>query len=377
MEKFKKQNQRTQQNLGIFLISLLLFLVCCSFFQKEGAKTLYAFEFSTSDSVSIKVYKIFDSDSVLTSYKARVFTPVCEDGECRAVELDFYWDELGNFQKYELLPGKELTKREHDAFTKDDYAFLQNLLRKREPAFRGYKKEDLISDIKADTLDAYSGATIAAIKSDIIPGAVYSCFTLWHIAQGEVRDRIKAETRKHLDKALVARMLASNDVENHDFVVTNFPREFVADFHADLCECIKANSGYFAKRAFESLPMELISRKDFQDELAAVFPRLDVFARRALYMRLRGNLRSVLLTTEMISKLSSRSFSENSSILSLTTKAMQAKRLDVFEALVKQLISEEIGLSKQQLKMLKELAKGNAKFEMILKDNKHRLKKRR
>ena len=377
MEKFKKQSQRMQQILGIFLVSLLLFLLFSSFFQKERENSVYAFEFLTNDSVSIQVYKIFDSDSVLTNYKARIFTPVCEDGECRAVELDFYWDELGNFEKYELLPGKELTKREHDAFTEEDYAFLQNLLQKREVAFQDYKREDLIKDIKADTLDAYSGATIASIKSDIIPGAVYSCFTLWHIAQGEVRDRIKTETEKHLSKVLLTRMLAANDAEKDDFVIGYFPLEFVACFHTELCGKIRTRSGYFAKNAFENLPLELISREDFQNELASIFSELDVFARKALYNRLKGNLRSKVLTLEMIKKLNHRSSSENSSILNLVLETIKTKNLNVYKALIEYLVSEEISVNKQQLRLINELAKENTDFGTILKSNKYGIKKRK
>ncbi len=118
-----------------------------------------------------------------------IFTPVCLTGECKPVYINFYWDLLGNYTHYDMPEGEILTKMDHDEFSEDDYTKLQDILINSSSLLKDVEMEDLIStgtEHLADSVDAKTGATLKSIKKEIIEGAVYTCYTLWHIAYGDV-----------------------------------------------------------------------------------------------------------------------------------------------------------------------------------------------
>src|SRR5690606_34732908 len=118
-----------------------------------------------------------------------IFTPVCLTGECKPVYINFYWDLLGNYTHYDMPEGEILTKMDHDEFSEDDYTKLQDILINSSSLLKDVEMEDLIStgtEHLADSVDAKTGATLKSIKKEIIEGAVYTCYTLWHIAYGSV-----------------------------------------------------------------------------------------------------------------------------------------------------------------------------------------------
>ena len=276
-----------------------------------------AFEFLTQDSVEVAVYPLYDSEKRLDQYQARIFTPICEDTICYSVELDFYWDLLGNFIEYKLLPGKPLTKVEHDPFEEEDYQKLGAILRNKQPAFVNMRKEELITKVSNDQVDGITGATVAAIKDEIVPGAAYSCYTLWHIAHGVVMNGILQHTASQLDTPLVRKLSALEDENAHFFLFNNFKGSDFSKYLPELLYMIGKNGSYFAKQAIEKLPIELLSNHEVQDFFAEHFNQIGYFAQVSLLKQLKGQAINDNFAKTLIHNLDDRGSSQNEAIIAL------------------------------------------------------------
>ncbi len=292
------------------LLSILLFLF---FSFKLDTKKELAFEFLNQNSVEIVVHEVLGADSSLIGYKSKVKTPVCEGKICYDVELIFYWNLLGDFVNYERIPGKPLTKRKHEAFTAADYQKLSELLSEKEPSFSNLKKDELV--VK---LDAVSGATLASIKGQTIEGAVYSCYTLWQIANGEVVARIQRHTLQNMDRRIVRNIMSINSSEADYFLLNNFKKSDFLNFSSEIQVLIKRSKGYFAKNAIEKIPDVLFSNLEIQTFFSEQYPLLNYFAQTALLERLQKRTISNQLASKLFRSLTGDQY-QNKLILQLLT----------------------------------------------------------
>lgn len=321
MKRRGRSNSVPKKIGRIFLLILLLMNLSFSWF-KLARKENIAFNFLTRDSVVATVYEVLDTNNQLVMYKARIKTPVCEDKVCYEVELIFYWDLIGNFKKYELVPGKSLTKLEHIPFSDADYQKLSEILANKYPAFINLKKDELITKVKTRGIDGFSGATVAAIQGQIVPGAAYSCYTLWHIANGTVADSIKKHTRNRLNDNIVRKLVSMNNNEANYFLINSLNE---AEFNTYLPEVLGLirnnegyNEGYFAKNAIEKIPFRLFSSSEVQDFFSEHFENLGYFAQMSLLKKLQGNQISNDLAKVLIKNLDNPNYSfQNELIIKL------------------------------------------------------------
>lgn len=277
----------------IFLLILLLMNFSFSW-SKSVKKGNIAFCFLTRDSVVATVYEVMDTNSQLVMYKAKIKTPVCENKVCYEVELIFYWDLIGNFEKYELAPGNSLTKQEHIPFSYADYQKLSEILANKYPAFINLKKDELITKVKTRDIDGFSSATVAAIQGQIVPGAAYSCYTLWHIANGTVADSIKKHTRNRFNDNILRKLVSMNDIAAHYFLINSLNEAELQNYLPEVLGLIRSNEGYnegyFAKNAIEKIPSELFSSYYVQDFFSGHFENLGYFAQISLLKKLQANM---------------------------------------------------------------------------------------
>lgn len=295
-------------NVGWCFISLLTLFVSTLFGFISYPEDKPDISFYNSDSVRIDLVELLGHDSLLEGYKAMVYTPICEEDQCYAVEIVFYWDALGNFDKFEFMPEKPLTKRGHEPFTPADYAALQNILRKKESCFSGLAKEQLVEKVKTDYIDGYTGATVATIKNETIQAAVYSCYTLWHIAHGEVVDTIRSNFKYHLTEQMVSRIVSSRDMESYYLLIDQLGTGEFGRYWTELIRMLHFSEGYFAKNLFEKLPSEVLNHKVFQDALAPLYSGFDYFARLSLLKRNDLHVKSVALSNEIIQEADTVNF---------------------------------------------------------------------
>ena len=239
-----------------------------------------------SDTVICEIDAEFDSNGLIDRYSANISTPVCEVDKCYTIDIKFTWDLLGRFISYDTINGKGLTKLDHIPFTEADYQRLAQILSTSNSPLKNYNKEELVKNTRSSEIDGVTGATIQEIKENVIEGAVYSCYTLWHIAQGSVVDSIQHVTASMLEKRLVSKLVNQHDQDINYFLINQFSDDDFIHYNAQILEMIGQSQGYFAKNAIEKMPAEALQQEMVQFYFAENFDQLNYYAQVALLKKL-------------------------------------------------------------------------------------------
>ena len=133
-------------------------------------------------------------------------TPVCMTGECKEVDVGLFWHFDGEFLGYEVYQ-EHLTRTDHSQFSDSDYERLTQVLSDKSSILGEYAYEDLLITPADSSVDGITGATRQDITSEAVDGAVYTCFTLWHICHGAIKVYIED---------LTAALLADSAIELAD-----------------------------------------------------------------------------------------------------------------------------------------------------------------
>lgn len=236
---------------------MLLFSLCCTSPNREGR--IREFKITENDTLSYTLKLALDDKGQPQYFFRNIFTPVCYTNECKPVYINFYWDLLGNYQRFDLPEGKVLTKVDHDEFKEEDYQKLQDILTQNNSIFADLKMEDLITkgtDNLTDSVDAKAGATLKTIKNQVIDGAVYTCYTLWHIAYGKAVPEMRKIIEAYSNDALLHRFLES---KNHHYQywamakVVNANGQVSKPFEKDIEGIIAGKNGFIAKYALQQV----------------------------------------------------------------------------------------------------------------------------
>jgi len=267
--------------------------------------------FIIADTVRIEIDALYDSMGMLEKYKAHVTTPVCEIDKCYAIEIDFYWDLIGRFLRYDTIRGQGLTKLDHIPFTTRDYLKLRNILSNPNSALASYTKEELVKNTRSSEIDGFTGATIQEIKESVIEGGVYSCYTLWHIANGTVADSIQKATKSMLNKDIVEKMVSQHDQEANYYLIESFSEEDFATYLPQVLQTILDGEGYYAKNAIEAMPKDIIGNNRSQEFFALHFSQLNYFAQVALLEKLNKKALSAELQRTLRENIGDRNSYKN------------------------------------------------------------------
>src|SRR5690606_22001894 len=182
--------------------------------QEETGRVEKAFEVGINDSTSIQIDLQYNGNGLPEQYTSHIETPVCKDGLCYLMVIDIYWDILGNFLKYEVPENLPLTKFDHVEFTEKDHLKMKEILSNRDSFLRFYTLENLIDTTaqrSSTVVDGVSGATHKSIQNDVVGGAVFSTYVLWHIVNGPVAAKILKHTEDRLNDSLMIQLLESSN----------------------------------------------------------------------------------------------------------------------------------------------------------------------
>ncbi|MEP2237818.1 MAG: hypothetical protein ABJI22_05620 [Maribacter sp.] len=142
--------------------------------------------------------KILIKSSCSTSepllYYMDVESVVCGDSQCKIDIVRMYWDAFGVFKRIELPPGVDLEKAEGTSFSTEDYAKLNGILINKKSSLKDVQKYEVTGSETSEGVDALAGETIALNLNSYVKGAVWTCYTLWHWANGEVVTIIQNKT---------------------------------------------------------------------------------------------------------------------------------------------------------------------------------------
>ena len=162
-----------------------------------------------NEPVKITLYQVLDKEGVPVQYYMDVPSVICLEEVCKIIPVRLYWDNLGEYQKYELEKGATLEKYKADLFEPEDYIKLQHILSDNNSPFKEvYYDEILTAPTSEEDVDAVSGETIIELdEKDTVHGAALGCYTLWHWANGEIVEKIKNLTGKVLNDNFLKRAL--------------------------------------------------------------------------------------------------------------------------------------------------------------------------
>jgi len=187
-----------KNTLLIFITAVLLF----SFTKANKDETIKKgeeFTVEINDSTKITIIQALNKENNLpVYYYSELNIPACNTGECKLIEMTMYWDIFGNYYKYSVPSNTPLTKVGHKKFKKKEYLLLHQILNDQNSKLKDIKFSDLSEKQAGEKFktDARSGASIKLFREkSSIKGAVKTCHTLWHVANGETKNKIAQQTK--------------------------------------------------------------------------------------------------------------------------------------------------------------------------------------
>lgn len=330
-----------------------------------------AFQYLTNDSVLLDVYEYYDEEGLLEGYRAHILSPVCEEGLCYEAELDFAWDLIGNFLRFEVDPDKPLTKLDHVPFSPADYEKLDKILHTESPSFIHLRRSELVSSPVSGAngaVDAMTGATVKAVKKDMVEGAIYTCYTLWHIANGGIRFNIQQHSRLQLDEPLIKKLLARNEAGTNYFLVENMPPAYFSVFLQELLSLAETYDAFFSERMVQRMPDTLFGASAVQHFFRQHFKRLQPASRKEVIAKweVTDHLEpaTLLFLTEQF-EIQDPEF--NHRIINLIVKDLPGDQPEILQHMVTVLSEREIAVPPESRALLNQLAEQDRRIKKILK----------
>lgn len=205
------------------LYIFICLLPCLGFMFHEEGQFTAEFEYHPTGIILDSL----DNELVLVTFEGKpvyylshIFTPVCNTGECLPVYITIYWDLAGNYKRFDFQGDAILTKLDHVPFTPQDYVLLDEILKGPDPRFASpafseapsprAEGEGAVSQgspsapmqmkvfqTKYEMVDGVSGATLPQQVAKFVPGALYTCYTLWGLSNDH-KAKIANYTKTHL-----------------------------------------------------------------------------------------------------------------------------------------------------------------------------------
>lgn len=229
-----------------------------------------AYTVTINDSTEYTLKLALDTTGEPHHFFSNIFTPVCLTGECKPVYINFYWDLLGNYIRFDLPAKTELTRMDHKPFKPEDYEKLQTILANTHSLLKDVSMDDLVgrgTENLADSVDAKAGATLKTVKNEVIDGAVYTCYTLWHIAHGAVVAQMQRITETFKSEALLRRFLTDR---NHHYQYWAMERVMTDEgkvaegFEIDMQQVIQGQNIFTARYALQKVSNQFVGDKTRQ-----------------------------------------------------------------------------------------------------------------
>lgn len=238
-----------------------------------------------------ELYLLFDQQDKPLLFYTDVITPVCIDGICKPVYIELYWNLVGHYVGYGVYPEQPLTKFDHDEFTAADYDKLHRLLSDNKSVLRRKKLSDLFDEnakpakkveYKGEEIDAVSGATKKEIKESIIEGALYSCYTLWHLVHGEAADIMESALTSRYSGELERAFLNSGYEDYHFYALKQMNGADFEGYLPRIMEVFEADSPLTRTYILKKMPKELIGLESVTRGLYGAFAEVDINSRTLL-----------------------------------------------------------------------------------------------
>lgn len=288
----------------------------------------YAFSLEGLDtSVQHQIHLLYKEAKSPAMFYADILTPVCIDDVCKPLYIELYWSLTGEYAGFGIYPNEKLSKFDHDVFAEDDYLKLDQLLRNPYSKLERKELEELYStearvgedvEYNGQKIDGITGATIQDIKEEVVDGALYSCYTLWHLVHGKVQGMIKDYIDSTYDNGLQQTFLESSNSDYQLYAINRFQEE---DYFANkeiIAEVLLELSPLQRSRIFKKLPAAVFSSAHFTQNIYGKFRDLD------------SNSKTILIENLVLSNIEAQLFvSENLHVLTRNQLKLFFQKCDV------------------------------------------------
>ncbi|MFT4568516.1 MAG: hypothetical protein ACI9FN_003485 [Saprospiraceae bacterium] len=256
-----------------------------------------AFEFNNPDAVlSHQMNLLSDDDGIPLLYYSDIVTPVCIDGLCKPVYVEMYWDLMGQYTGYGEFPGEILSKFDHENFETEDYMKLHELLldhtsvlgRRKLSALYDIRQERKIAiTFKGIEVDGVSGATKKEIKTAIVDGALYSCYALWHLANGTAALKIKEQLPEIYSESLATYFLNSGHDGYQHYALKMMPKSEFGKNIDQVTAILLTGKTLTRAYGLKKMPKELFSNSVVIERLFGNIAEMDFNARTLMIKGLK------------------------------------------------------------------------------------------
>lgn len=271
--------------------------------------------FSNPDTLlSHDLHLLTDKKDLPLLYYADIQTPVCIDGLCKPVYIEMYWDLTGQYVGYGEYPEQQLNKYDHEIFNQQDYIKLHQLLLDRHSVLERRKLATLYDatqvrkekiKFKGVEVDGVSGATKKEIKSSVVEGALYSCYTLWHIANGSAAIEIKQQLPLIYNDSLEQYFLNSDWEIYQEYAIKQLSTDKFEENIKPIVHILKNTKPLTRAYILKKMPKKLFGHPLMEQEVYSSFSNLDFNSKTLLIKGLPyANASVVKMLSEQLSALS-------------------------------------------------------------------------
>jgi hypothetical protein len=175
------------------------------------------------DAMPCDIVQVLGSKREPNAYFMDVDSVVCEEGKCEIVTVRLHFDPLGNYERYELPSGGNLTKWGHKPFSQGDHEKLHSILSDPYSPLKDVAWDQITMPKSAGdsgkNADGNSGATVLSKRNHVVVGAAYTCCTLWHWSHGETATAVRDMTIEASDRQDLIAYLQSEEDEFAEFAL--------------------------------------------------------------------------------------------------------------------------------------------------------------
>lgn len=261
-------------------------------------QALPIFSFHGQDTaVEHQLFQLSDEEKNPLFYYADIQTPVCIDNICKPVFIEIYWNLLGNYIGYGVFEDHLLTKYDHDLFEPEDYEKLHNLLLDKHSILERRKLSNLFDsnlepgkqiEYKGQKVDGISGATRSEIKESVVAGGLFSCYTLWHLANGEVSQKLATLLDRDYTPAMSLYLLHTDYSDYHAVAIKRMNRDQLLQEFDRIIEIFPQATAVTKTYLLKKLPASVWAKKERARALYQLFDDCGVNSKTILIDHLEG-----------------------------------------------------------------------------------------
>lgn len=255
-------------------------------------------------------------------YRAEIETEVCREGLCELAKINLYWDEVGNYLKFDLPESKELTKWDHIPFNSKDYQKLNDILGNPNSKLRDYTFNEINDVIESGNkidqeVDGLSRATPVMLSNTVVEGAALSSYTFWHIVYGASMDTIKQHVKEKTDKKYICQKLRSTEGNIQIWAIKKSKELFQTEdsIGFEVMQLISEPDLKVAREALRFFSDSQLEKKDIQKKLMNQFHKsnpaikLDILERQKQLKTIHPETFNFLLTEFLEERIGVLAFS--------------------------------------------------------------------